>query len=172
MNSELAIALTLQVRFQCRATLAAQADMNRALGKHQHLPFWIAAQNFLGASANISKTLWGVNGTRAAARAGLRQWLGVADSSCLRPRTVRNHFEHFDERVETALATGWTGFEDLAFKDLQPTLFTSKGVALRRYDPRTQELAFGNDRFSVIEIVQEVRMILPQANEILGISKP
>jgi hypothetical protein len=54
---------------------------------------------------NLSKLLWGSGGKgldreRAEAeRAELREPLGVTDRTALKSSTVRNRFEHFDQRL-------------------------------------------------------------------------
>ena len=61
---------------------------------------WYSVQAFLAAAGNVSKLLWGSNRSSAERRIELRASLSVSDDSPLRPRIFRNHFEHFDERLE------------------------------------------------------------------------
>jgi hypothetical protein len=68
--------------------------------------FWFWMQSFLVAAASVSRLLWGTNPKAEARREPLRQALGVDDASPVRDRTLRNHFEHLDERIETSAAAG------------------------------------------------------------------
>jgi len=61
---------------------------------------WIALPMMLTGAANISKALWGQGGRATTARQVLRQSLDVQDTSPLRDVSVRNHLEHFDERLD------------------------------------------------------------------------
>ncbi len=58
-------------------------------------------QGFLTAVANISKALWGPKGKRAQERAPLRATLKVDEASPLKPTSMRNNFDHFDDRLDT-----------------------------------------------------------------------
>jgi len=60
---------------------------------------WFEIQNLLVALANISKILWPPDKT-AERGAALRLTLAVPDTSPLSRRIMRNHFEHFSERLE------------------------------------------------------------------------
>ena len=54
----------------------------------------------LNAGANISKAFWGSGGKLAVERKPLRDSIGIDDKSPLRAVTMRNNFEHFDERID------------------------------------------------------------------------
>jgi hypothetical protein len=67
---------------------------------------WYSLNAFLNAVANVSKLLWPRRDRKTATDfpnrgEELRESLGVPDDSSLKHRTVRNHFEHLDERYET-----------------------------------------------------------------------
>src|SRR5262245_31514648 len=62
---------------------------------------WYAVQGFLVAAGNISKLLWPSDKPIFPERGPeIRAGLRVEDDSQLKARTLRNHFEHFDERLE------------------------------------------------------------------------
>ena len=63
--------------------------------------FWYSVQAFLVAVGNISRILWPPDKRYVARGKDLRRILGVSDDSLLSSRTFRNHFEHFDERLES-----------------------------------------------------------------------
>ena len=62
---------------------------------------WYSLQSFLIAFANISKIFW-TKKQRSYEERGqfLRKLLDVDDSSPFKIRDPRNHFEHFDERID------------------------------------------------------------------------
>jgi hypothetical protein len=61
---------------------------------------WDQIHIFLDAAAMVSKYLWGENKTQANNRAAIRKSLQVGEDSSLADRLLRNHFQHFDERLE------------------------------------------------------------------------
>lgn len=61
---------------------------------------WFSIQNLLTAAANIAKLLWGSDKAESAEqRRPLRELLNVEDTSPLKPRELRNHFEHVDDKI-------------------------------------------------------------------------
>jgi hypothetical protein len=92
-----------QIELQCRAVLLA----NETLAAHLKDPgvAFCAIQSLLNAAANLAKCLWGTGGQLSAERAPLRARLEVGDTSPLKNVTMRNNFEHFDERLDTWWAT-------------------------------------------------------------------
>ncbi len=60
---------------------------------------WGSIQSILVAVANVSKILWPVKKYMARGKQ-LRELLGIDDDNLLSDRTFRNHFEHYDERIE------------------------------------------------------------------------
>lgn len=62
--------------------------------------FWTGIQSALTACANVSKTLWGTTAKVGERRHPLRESLGVVDDNPLASRSLWNHLEHFDERLD------------------------------------------------------------------------
>jgi len=89
-----------QIKLQCQAVLVGSNDFDSAMATGDHTHAWIAIQNILGAAANISKALWGAGGRHSEEREPLRASLQVDDTSPLRDVATRNHFEHYDERLD------------------------------------------------------------------------
>jgi hypothetical protein len=73
-------------------------------------------QTILVSAANLSKMFWGIKPATEAKRRPLRRSLGVTKRSPLYNRTLRNHFEHFDEKLEawfdTSLDRTYVGRRD------------------------------------------------------------
>ena len=85
---------------QCSFALRATEALNTALAAPDAQATFAALQSLLISVANLSKLLWGARKGKEAERKILRDALGVPDDSPLRSRALRNHFEHFDERLE------------------------------------------------------------------------
>lgn len=100
MDSHVRYVLVLEVERQAKFGLMAVSDLNAALASQDTDRVWYSIQSLLIAAGNVSKLLWPA---KAYAERGqtLRQALSISDESVLAPRTFRNHFEHFDERLET-----------------------------------------------------------------------
>ncbi|MCK2024074.1 hypothetical protein KZC52_14135 [Microbacterium sp. kSW2-24] len=125
---------------------------------------WAGVQIFVTASGNVSKALWGSGGERAGRRADLRSSLGVLDESPLRGFTFRNHFEHFDERIDR-----WASASDrrvLLDRHIGPADSVSGPEGrerLRVLDPEAGILYFWGDQFDIAPIADELTRLLGRA---------
>lgn len=154
-----------QVHLQCQAVVIAAQDLQRAFTVGSMPWAWVAIQNLLTASANISKALWGQGGRLAEPRQPLRASLTVADDSPLKDVGLRNDFEHYDERLDSWWRTS-ASHNHLDMSILAPE--SVQGLAdsdmFRVYDPTTGHLVFWGKRFDIRAIVTEVERILPIAS--------
>jgi hypothetical protein len=149
-----------EVERHCRYLLVAAHAMQNALAAQDVGGFFMAAQTFVTAGANISKALWGSGGSRTEHRAPLRRSLGVDDNSCLRPTRFRNHLEHYDERLETWWKT--SANHNIAEDNIMPAgaiVGIEPSETFRGFDPTTGELTFWGERLSVPTIVAEAKRI-------------
>lgn len=153
-----------QIQLQCQAVLVASQEFDSAMTTGDMIRAWIAIQNILGAAANISKALWGQGGRFAEQREPLRASLQVDDTSPLRDVAMRNHFEHYDERLDK----WWNTSESRNHLDmsvLPPGAV--QGLAdidmFRVFDPSTADIVFWGQRFNVNDIVREAAKLLPIA---------
>jgi hypothetical protein len=79
----------------------AQRAFERLQATHENfdrLEVWCSIQSILVSAANISKILW-PNKNRLRGKR-LREMLKVEADNILSNRKFRNHFEHYDERIE------------------------------------------------------------------------
>jgi hypothetical protein len=90
----------IQVLDQCQFLLLSANEVNQGLTQSDTNRVFYGIQNLLNAGANISKILWGQGGKRSEQRKRLRDSIGISDESPLREVTMRNHFEHMDERID------------------------------------------------------------------------
>ena len=132
---------------------------------------WYGVQNLIVGAGNLSKTLWGTgrNETerqrRYSARQPLRDSLLVRDASPLRKVTIRNDYEHLDERIEEWWET--SPDHNIADMTIGPrdsfALLGSEKSVMRLLDPTTGEVTFWGNELNIPSIVNEVHRILPIA---------
>lgn len=164
-----------QVLLQCHFLMLAANDVDAAL-RQQSGPgstnvmdvvrrTFYALQNLLNAAANISKALWGAGGKFAEVRKPLRDSIDVNDDLPLRNVTMRNNFEHFDERLDR----WWKDLRNHGVVDLivgTNMLWRHDEIdRFRLFDPATGQLSFWGQEFNVQALVAEVRRILPKLEE-------
>jgi hypothetical protein len=165
-------AFQLQVLFQCECAVRARTDVTEALHRKNVREVFYALQNLLTATANISKALWGSGGKAANKRKQLRDSIGVADDSPLRTVSVRNHYEHFDERIER----WWVESPSHSYLDMNVASRANLAKmgrfhpmdCFRNFDPKTDELTFWGEDFNIRELLQEIEKILPKLKIQLG----
>ena len=86
----------------------------------------------------------------------LRQALGIVDNHPLRSRALRDHLEHFDERLDQwSQETGHGGIVDL---HIGPTSVIggdaiARGDFLRVYQPERKVFTFRGDEFDIQQLV-------------------
>ena len=122
---------------------------------------WSSIQSILVAAGNVSKILWPQK-EYAARGKRLRELLKVDDNNILSDRKFRNHFEHYDERIEDWFKKQSSAvYSDLAvdpFKSIWGNVSTNQH---RAYDPLTQTLTFRGESFElavVLKALQEIRI--------------
>lgn len=144
-----------QVWTQTRYFLIAWTQHEEALRRNDLLLVWYCVENMLNATANIAKALWGSGGKRNDPRQRLRESLGIADASPLRITTMRNHFQHFDERIDR----WWKQSTQHNYVDMNIG-FSVQGVdardVFRTYFPQTGEVRFGGETFDLRAIHTEL----------------
>ena len=154
-----------QILLQCEFALKASQEINDWLKKpnvHSIHNVFYGIQNFLNATANISKALWGSKGRKTLTRKALRDSIGVTDASPLHEVTMRNNFEHFDERLDK----WWAESPRHNFVDCNVMPRTAVGGVddsdiFRNFDPQTKDVIFWSERFNIQSIVNEIQRILP-----------
>ncbi|GAA0882849.1 hypothetical protein GCM10009120_14460 [Sphingobacterium siyangense subsp. cladoniae] len=80
----------------------AKKAAERLLATHEvfdNVETWCSIQSILVAAGNVSKILWPSQKYKLRGQK-LRKLLGVEDNNPLASRKFRNHFEHYDERIE------------------------------------------------------------------------
>lgn len=185
-----------QVKSQCEFALMAAYDLNVGLAAHRVASgsmrgepgpnagdamqemrvagdrIWYSLNAFLNAVANVSKLLWPHPRRRTAKDfpnrgEELRENLGVSDDSPLQYRTVRNHFEHVDERIEE----WWLESErhNIAQRSMGPLGMGIEGLEQKeffeQFDPAQLIAAFQGDLFELQPIADEISALLSAVTE-------
>jgi len=164
MDSMLLRVFQHQILLQCDFLLRATNDINSALNNGDIDGAFYGIQNLLTAAANISKALWGQGGKLSAERRELRDSLGIDDGSPLREVTMRNHFEHFDERLDR----WWK--ESKAHNHNDRNLFPRAAITnfedldnFRNFDPGTTDLTFWGQDFNLQQLIKRSTSDCPKA---------
>jgi hypothetical protein len=172
MDRSLLQQFLIQLSLQCQFFLMAANMLNEGMAVKDVFIIFFAIQNLLTAAANISKALWGqTKNTRLAqARKPLRDAIGVSDSSPLRVVTMRNNYEHFDERLDEWWQKSKTHFcMDLNLLSSKAVTSASEPIDwFRVYDPVTTDLTFWGEAFNLKAIIDEVDLLLPKIKAALA----
>jgi hypothetical protein len=179
-----------EVARECELAQAAVAHFNRAIGRQppegegegRHAEVFRALHSFLSHASNASKLFWppkprqrksespedfAARRTDTLERAAvLRHSVGISDESPLRDRALRDHLEHFDERMVEWRKTSVNGNY---YRDTIAPRGMVAGVeprdAMRWYDPDSRVFLFRGESYDVQSLVAAVEELLPKANQ-------
>lgn len=149
-----------QLFVQCDTALIFTADLRQAVRNRDDPRVWCSIQGFLVSAANISKMLWPSEKSRSLGRGNrIREILSVSDTSILKDKKFRNHFEHFDERLDqwaesqkkspSGLIDGWIAYSKANF-------VTEPAGLLRRFDATDLVVMFYDESYALEPIIKEV----------------
>lgn len=151
-----------EIALQSKIAQRAAERLRATNDNFDHVETWCSIQTILVAAGNVSKILWPnkkykIRGER------LRQLLKVEMENALSSRAFRNHFEHYDERIEDWFEnSSQSVYIDLAinpsfrsgiFKD--PPLNTHRG-----YNSFNNSLVFRNETLYLDEVLNALDNIL------------
>jgi hypothetical protein len=131
---------------------------------------WYAVQAFLVAAGNISTLLWPSyrkgEGRTPERGPELRAGLAVEEDSPLAPRTLRNHFEHFDERLEEwAVSPGPRKVVDSNIGPVSAISGYDPKSLLRHFDPATFTVIFRGETYDLPPVIEAIEAIHQRATE-------
>jgi len=153
-----------ELKRQSKFAIIAYSDIQQSLTSHDIDRIWYSIQSFLVAVGNISKILWGTDDAIRNRRTDLRQLLLIDDSSVLNSRRFRNHFEHFDERLED-----WTNTVKGSVVDsnVGPSGFIStpqgESSYLRNFDNQKFVLTFRGEEYQFQPVFDAVQILFNTA---------
>ncbi|MES2112599.1 MAG: hypothetical protein V4577_27845 [Bacteroidota bacterium] len=135
----------------------AQRAAERLRATHEdfeHVETWCSIQSILVAVGNVSKNLWPskkykIRGER------LRQLLKVENNNSLSSRKFRNHFEHYDERIDEYFRNNAQGvYTDLAMNpSLRSRIFDDLPLNTHRgYNAFNNTLVFRDETLDLNEV--------------------
>lgn len=124
------------------------------------IEIWSATQSILVAAANVSKILWPQRKTSAERGKILRMRLNVDDHNLLSDRNLRNHFEHYDERIENWFENNYSAvYMDSRIDSFESIWGRNPANLHRVYNPMTQTLTFRGESVDLAEILKALEEI-------------
>lgn len=147
-----------EIVMQSKIALRAAERLQTANDNLDKVEVWGSIQSILVATGNVSKILWPTYERHAKRGEILRQILKLENNNPLAERTFRNHFEHYDSRIEE-----W--YDDklnVAYIDLamNPSLMTtSLGKIDRGYNSFNNTLIFRGKILDLNEILKALKEI-------------
>src|SRR5215213_7566859 len=167
MDQKILAVFLNQVLIQSKFFLKAADDLDTALNSAERdsvTNVFFALQSMLTSAANISKALWGQGGSRSNERVALRRLIGISDSSAFRDVTMRNTFDHFDERIEKWWQTSTSRDPiDCAVISTDSVVVNSDPINwFRVFEPDTKQLYFWGQQFDVQRLTDEGQKMPPQ----------
>jgi hypothetical protein len=121
---------------------------------------WGSIQSILVAAANVSKILWPAKKQNRARGKHLRDLLGVDDDNLLSDRTFRNHFEHYDERIEKWVESNNSAvYMDSRINPFEPTPLSLPQLFHRSYNPTSKTLSFRGESIDLAAVLAELSKI-------------
>jgi hypothetical protein len=159
MDQELRRVYLDEIMHRCDICHAAMMDLEQISAEVPMCrnPFRPAAELIYNAAV-ISKLFWPPRsenkhkGQRASARGEyLRSLLGIEDNHPIRDRTLRNHLEHYDERLDAWAEQARKQY--VAHQLIAPMPPDPNGFfVVQHYDPATKTFAFRGEPFDVFAL--------------------
>ncbi|KPJ72716.1 hypothetical protein AMJ52_05385 [candidate division TA06 bacterium DG_78] len=154
-----------EIERQSNFAIIAMEQIKSGLANDNLDLVWYAIQNFLVAVGNISKIFWPPKSMYQKRGEELRKGLSIKDDSPIRPRNFRNHFEHFDERLEKwATSSKRHGFADSNIGPSDMIAGIDPEDFLRNFDPTSWTLTFRGDRYELKPIIKAIYDLYPKVS--------
>lgn len=148
--------IVMQSKIAARAAERLQATNNN----FDWIEVWCSIQSILAAAGNVSKILWLQKKKYAARGEALRKMLDVDDSNPLYNRNFRNHFEHYDERIEIWFEENRSAvYVDSVVDPFEPIWGNKFPNRHRAYDPLTKILTFRGESVDLAELLKALDQI-------------
>ena len=148
-----------EIERQCRFAHIAAIELREAIARQDTDRVWFAVQSLLIAAGNVSKLLWPKRKYSTRGQT-LRRVLAVEESSPLRSRTFRNHFEHFDERLESwATSSSHRGLADSNINIQGRIRGADPGDYLRNLEASSSSVTFCGDTYELAPVMQAIQRL-------------
>lgn len=157
--------IVLQTKIAQRAAERLKATND----KSDMIEVWCSIQSILIAAANVSKILWpspprDKSLKQKCKRRGerLQELLNVDENNILKSRNFRNHFEHYDERIEAWFENQPSAvYRDLAMNPSMTYFGKMPANNNRGYDSVTNTVIFRGESLdlgAVLDTLEEIRL--------------
>ncbi len=150
-----------EIMKQAKIAQRAAERLQATTDHFDELEVWCSIQSILVAAGNISKILWPSRKASAARGERLRTLLNVDDRNLLSDRKFRNHFEHYDERIEDWFEENRSAvYMDSSIDPFESIWGSNPANLHRAYNPLTQTLAFRGesmDLAALLNVLDEIR---------------
>jgi hypothetical protein len=147
-----------EIVLQSRIAQRAAERLRVANEEFDHIEIWCSIQSILIAGGNVSKVLWPQKKYKSRGER-LRNLLNVHNNNVLSNRAFRNHFEHYDERIEDYFKNGRPAvYIDLAMNPSMSTFGFERNN--RGYNSFNNTLVFRDevlDLNAVLSALEEIR---------------
>lgn len=148
--------IILQVRIAKRAAERLPIDP----GNFDHIEVWCSIQSILGAAGNVSKILWPQLKESKDRGQKLRKLLGINEKNIITDRKFRNHFEHYDDRIEKWFDSQSSGvYVDLAFNPFKPTPWRTPKFCHRAYNQVDRIVTFRGETLDLKQVLNALEEI-------------
>jgi hypothetical protein len=145
------MALIHEIVTQSKFAKSAAAQLTKT---SDSVEVWGSIQSILVATANVSKILWPARKKYMARGKQLRTLLGIDEDNLLSDRTFRNHFEHYDERIEDWFDKNNSAvYMDSRIDPFEPTPLSLPQFFHRSYNPTSQTLAFRGEAIDLSAVL-------------------
>lgn len=149
--------IVLQSKIAARAAERLQATHDN----FDQVEVWCSIQSILVAAGNVSKILWPINKDNTIRGERLRKMLKVEENDPLSDRTFRNHFEHYDERIEDWFNnTSSSVYRDLSMNPSLRGIVSMPSCDHRGYNSFNNTLIFRGEVLDLNEILKALKEIL------------
>jgi len=149
-----------EIEWQSAVALESMSRLRESLPNppataNQQLAFFFV-QAFLVAAGNVSKLLWNEHWGEE-----LRRMLNVKDDSPIADRTLRNHFEHFDERIErwAAKSTNHIFIDRSIFSGARGFTGVQRMDGLRNLNSSTLTISFWGEEYDLAKVENALKEV-------------
>lgn len=167
MNDQLRNIFLEEIKTHCEMTILRVSDANSFMQKIDNIAatefreritiikkFFFSLSTFVGHAAMVSKILWPSNPSSYDRGLFLRQFLELPEDHIISEKKLRNHLEHYDERLDRWFAQ--SPQHNYATDNLG-SLTSIQGIAktdiFRHYDPRERIFWFWGESYNMQEYV-------------------
>ncbi len=149
-----------EIIFQIKIAEKAADRLPVDPGNFDQIEVWCSIQSILVATGNVSKILWPISKKSQERGEKLRELLCIDENNIIADRNLRNHFEHYDERIEGLFESqSSVSYIDLAFNPFKPEKWENPKYYQRAYNQVDRILTFRNETLDLNEILGTLERI-------------